>query len=201
MKWKTVGSMRAAKSKTVVHLNMVISPVDISWFFLVEMGGIHSWSKIGHVPLQLGLSWLLCCHFIFVWLFSLIIPVVVNTPCIKKNNKSYSTSVVISLSLLQDRLGVRPHVIQIKLPQENIIKYGLRLGDEMILAALSVFKPEAFGLQGPQLIRTQPRGESDPEDPYDQDYLRRTSRQSQGVTNYQNVCRLVYGELLPRLWT
>ena len=81
----------------------------------------------------------------------------------------------------QDRLGVRPHMIQIKLPQENIIKYGLRLGDEMILASLSLFKPEVFGLQGQQLTRTQLRGESDPEDPYDQDYLRRTSRQSQGV--------------------
>ena len=86
---------------------------------------------------------------------------------------------------MQDRLGVRPHVIQIKLPQENIIKYGLRLGDEMILAPLALFKPEAFGLQGPQLSRTQLRGESDPEDPYDQDYLRRTSRQSQGVKNYE----------------
>ncbi|KAK7101992.1 actin-related protein 8-like [Littorina saxatilis] len=80
----------------------------------------------------------------------------------------------------QDRHGVKPHVIQIKLPQENIIKYGLRLGDEMILAPLAIFKPEAFGLQGSHLIRTQPRGESDPEDPYDQDYLRRTSRQSGG---------------------
>ncbi|XP_076469344.1 actin-related protein 8-like [Babylonia areolata] len=80
----------------------------------------------------------------------------------------------------QDRLGIRPHVIQIKLPQQNIMKYGLRLGDEMIVAALSIFKPEAFGLQGSHLTRTQLRGESDPEDPHDHDYLRRTARQSGG---------------------
>ncbi|KAL8621355.1 hypothetical protein ACOMHN_053376 [Nucella lapillus] len=80
----------------------------------------------------------------------------------------------------QDRLGIRPYMIQIRLPQQNLIKYGLRLGDEMILASLSIFRPEALGLQGSNLTRTQPRGESDPEDPFDHDYLRRTARQSGG---------------------
>ena len=73
-------------------------------------------------------------------------------------------------------MGIWPHVIQIKIPQEKIIKHSLRLGDEMILAPLAIFKPEAFGLQGQSLIRVQQRAESDPGDPYDQDYLRRTAR-------------------------
>ncbi|KAK7483653.1 hypothetical protein BaRGS_00025086 [Batillaria attramentaria] len=79
----------------------------------------------------------------------------------------------------QDRLGVRPHVMSVKLPQQNIIKYSLRLGDEMILSPLALFRPEALGLQGAHLIRTQPRSEGDPDDPHDEDYLRRTQRQSQ----------------------
>lgn len=69
--------------------------------------------------------------------------------------------------------------MQVKLPQQNIIKYSLRLGDEMILAPLSLFRPDALGLQGSHLIRLQTRSEGDPDDPHDEDYLRRTQRQSQ----------------------
>lgn len=49
----------------------------------------------------------------------------------------------------------------------------------MILAPLALFRPDSFGLQGSHLIRTQTRCEGDPEDPHDEDYLRRTQRQSQ----------------------
>jgi len=78
----------------------------------------------------------------------------------------------------QDQSGIRQHSLEIFKPDAGKVKYCVRLGDEQILAPMALLRPEAFGLQGPGLIHTQGRGEGDSEDPYDDDYLRQTQRQS-----------------------
>lgn len=53
--------------------------------------------------------------------------------------------------------------------------YTLQLGDECIVAPLSLFTPELFGITGTKYVHTQKRSSGDPEDPHDDNYLRETS--------------------------
>jgi len=80
--------------------------------------------------------------------------------------------------LNQDQGGISQHSLEILKPEAGKVKYCVRLGDETIIAPMALLRPQAFGLQGPGLIHTQGRFESDPEDPYDDNYLRQTQRQS-----------------------
>lgn len=57
------------------------------------------------------------------------------------------------------------------------MKYPVKLGDEAIIAPMSLFHPELLGIMGPQLVRTQGRCTGDPEDPHDEFYLQMTSRE------------------------
>lgn len=57
------------------------------------------------------------------------------------------------------------------------MKYPVKLGDEAIVAPMSLFHPELLGIMGPQLVRTQGRCTGDPEDPHDEFYLQMTSRE------------------------
>ena len=88
----------------------------------------------------------------------------------------------------QDLLGVQEEHIQIKHPGQNIIKYTVHMGDERILAPLSVFYPDMLGLEGRHLCKVQERYKSDPGDPQDEDYLIQTmSRHEQvGFIYYRN---------------
>lgn len=49
------------------------------------------------------------------------------------------------------------------------------MGDECIVAPLSLFTPELFGVTGCRLAMTQKRSNGDSEDPHDENYLRETS--------------------------
>jgi hypothetical protein len=51
----------------------------------------------------------------------------------------------------------------------------MQVGDECIVAPLSLFQPELFGVTGPKLVHIQQRASGDPEDPHDENYLRETS--------------------------
>jgi hypothetical protein len=51
----------------------------------------------------------------------------------------------------------------------------IQVGDEGIVAPLSLFQPELFGVTGPKLVHVQQRASGDPEDPHDENYLRETS--------------------------
>jgi actin-related protein 8 len=51
----------------------------------------------------------------------------------------------------------------------------VQVGDECIVAPLSLFQPELFGVTGPKLVHIQQRASGDPEDPHDENYLRETS--------------------------
>nr|CAD7605386.1 unnamed protein product [Timema genevievae] len=49
------------------------------------------------------------------------------------------------------------------------------VGDECIVAPLSLFQPELLGLSGPKVLQVQKLSTGDPEDPHDDSYLRETS--------------------------
>ena len=53
-----------------------------------------------------------------------------------------------------------------------ILQYTIQVGDECIVAPLSLFSPELLGVTGPKAVQTQKRSTGDPEDPHDDNYLR-----------------------------
>ena len=50
------------------------------------------------------------------------------------------------------------------------------MGDELLVAPLSLFYPDLMKLSGPKFITLQRSGTGDPDDPFDDLYLRDTSR-------------------------
>lgn len=75
---------------------------------------------------------------------------------------------------MQDEVGIYDKLILVKRPQMPIINYSLKLGDEAILAPMSLFVPDMYGLKGSHLAHIQSRYIGDPEDPHDQFYLKHT---------------------------
>lgn len=59
----------------------------------------------------------------------------------------------------------------------------MKLGDECVLAPLSLFFIDMLALQGSQLCHTQQRYEGDSDDPHDDFYLLQTQSQQQQVRN------------------
>ncbi|KAK3085468.1 hypothetical protein FSP39_003869 [Pinctada imbricata] len=78
----------------------------------------------------------------------------------------------------QDSFGFQDQSILIKRPQQNIIKYSIKLGDETILAPMGLFFPDLLTLHGANLAHVQHRSEGDPQDPHDEFYLQSTSREA-----------------------
>lgn len=64
----------------------------------------------------------------------------------------------------------------LKQPQKPVLQYTIQVGDECIVAPLSLFSPELFGITGSKTVCTQKRSTGDPEDPHDENYLRETRR-------------------------
>lgn len=60
-------------------------------------------------------------------------------------------------------------------PNQPTLQYTIQVGDEAIVAPLSLFTPELFGITNSREIHTQERNMGDPEDPHDEHYLRETS--------------------------
>lgn len=57
-------------------------------------------------------------------------------------------------------------------PGKEVLQYTIQVGDECIVAPLSLFSPELFGITGPKTVHTQKSSPGDPEDPHDENYLR-----------------------------
>ncbi|XP_060598476.1 actin-related protein 8-like [Ruditapes philippinarum] len=81
-----------------------------------------------------------------------------------------------------NRYGYLEESIQIKRPGENIIKYLIQIGDELVLAPLSLFFPDMLALQGENLCRLQKRNEGDPADPHDDFYLKQVQTRQDPAT-------------------
>ncbi|KAH3816133.1 actin-related protein 8-like [Dreissena polymorpha] len=71
-----------------------------------------------------------------------------------------------------NRYGYLEESVAIKRPGDFITKYFIQIGDELVLAPLSLFFPDMLGLQGENLTRIQKRNQGDPADPHDDFYLK-----------------------------
>nr|CAD7456778.1 unnamed protein product [Timema tahoe] len=67
------------------------------------------------------------------------------------------------------------------------------VGDECIVAPLSLFQPELLGLSGPKVLQVQKLSTGDPEDPHDDSYLRETSVTTEELKRKMYGCILVIG--------
>ncbi|KAL3283058.1 hypothetical protein HHI36_006216 [Cryptolaemus montrouzieri] len=71
-----------------------------------------------------------------------------------------------------DICGSQENMFLLKQPGKPVMQYTIQVGDECIVAPLSLFSPELFGITGPKSIHTQKPPPGDPEDPNDENYLR-----------------------------
>uniref|UniRef100_A0A6P7FJ58 Actin-related protein 8 n=1 Tax=Diabrotica virgifera virgifera TaxID=50390 RepID=A0A6P7FJ58_DIAVI len=71
-----------------------------------------------------------------------------------------------------DICGSQEKSFVLRQPGMPVYQYTIQVGDECIVAPLSLFSPELFAITGPKLIHTQKISTGDPEDPHDEIYLR-----------------------------
>lgn len=74
----------------------------------------------------------------------------------------------------QDVCGSHEKCFAIQRVNNGIQQYTLMLGDECIVAPLSLFYPELFAMTGSKTSVTQKRYSGDPEDPFDDHFIRET---------------------------
>ncbi|XP_043505064.1 actin-related protein 8 isoform X1 [Polistes fuscatus] len=74
--------------------------------------------------------------------------------------------------------GSQEKTFVVRKPKRQTEKYTLQVGDECLVAPLSLFQPELFKVTGTHNVHIQRRSMGDPEDPHDENYLRETSRRS-----------------------
>ncbi|XP_011305453.1 actin-related protein 8, partial [Fopius arisanus] len=72
--------------------------------------------------------------------------------------------------------GSQEKIFTVKKPKISTEKYIMQVGDECLVAPLSLFQPELFKVTGIHNVHIQKRYLGDPEDPHDENYLRETSR-------------------------
>lgn len=71
-----------------------------------------------------------------------------------------------------DICGPQEKTFILKQPGKPVYQYTIQVGDECIVAPLSLFSAELFGITGSKTIHTQKISTGDPEDPHDELYLR-----------------------------
>ncbi|KAJ8949260.1 hypothetical protein NQ318_022773 [Aromia moschata] len=71
-----------------------------------------------------------------------------------------------------DICGSQEKFFILKQPGKSVYHFTIQVGDECIVAPLSLFSPELFGITGPKSLHTQKISTGDPEDPHDEIYLR-----------------------------
>ncbi|XP_058805582.1 actin-related protein 8 [Phymastichus coffea] len=72
--------------------------------------------------------------------------------------------------------GSQEKTFIVKKPNQPIEQYTIQVGDECLIAPLSLFQPELFKVTGTHNVHIQKRSVGDSEDPHDENYLRETSR-------------------------
>ncbi|KAL1512547.1 hypothetical protein ABEB36_002128 [Hypothenemus hampei] len=71
-----------------------------------------------------------------------------------------------------DICGSQEKSFTLKQPEKPICQFTIQVGDECIIAPLSLFNPELFIITGPKQVHTQKLSTGDPQDPHDELYLR-----------------------------
>ncbi|KAK8750538.1 hypothetical protein OTU49_014891 [Cherax quadricarinatus] len=72
--------------------------------------------------------------------------------------------------------GAQEKTFSVHSPGEIPSTYTIQMGDELIVAALGLFYPDLLKITGPKGTITQKPNPGDPDDPFDENYLRETSR-------------------------
>ncbi|RZC36664.1 actin-related protein 8, partial [Asbolus verrucosus] len=90
-----------------------------------------------------------------------------------------------------DICGSQEKTLLLKQPGKPVLKYTIQVGDECIVAPLSMFSPELFGVTGPKTIRTQKASMGDPEDSHDENYLRDIRRKGMKDNMEQSTADLL----------
>ncbi|XP_066986004.1 actin-related protein 8 isoform X2 [Macrobrachium rosenbergii] len=72
--------------------------------------------------------------------------------------------------------GAQENTFTVHTPGEIPVSYTIQMGDELIVAALSLFYPDLLKITGIKVTLTQKPNPGDPDDPFDENYLRETSR-------------------------
>ncbi|KYN00766.1 Actin-related protein 8 [Cyphomyrmex costatus] len=78
--------------------------------------------------------------------------------------------------------GSQEKTFVVRKPKQQTETYTMQVGDECLIAPLSLFQPELFRITGTHNVHVQKRSLGDPEDPYDENYLRETSRRGMKET-------------------
>lgn len=78
-------------------------------------------------------------------------------------------------SLSQNECGAQEKTFTVHSPGEISSTYTIQMGDELIVAALSLFYPDLLKITGSKSTVTQKPNPGDPDDPFDENYLRETS--------------------------
>ncbi|XP_071639578.1 actin-related protein 8 [Temnothorax longispinosus] len=78
--------------------------------------------------------------------------------------------------------GSQEKTFVVRKPKQQTETYTMQVGDECLIAPLSLFQPELFRVTGTHNVHVQKRSLGDPEDPYDENYLRETSRRGMKET-------------------
>lgn len=90
-----------------------------------------------------------------------------------------------------DVCGSQEKTFVLKQPDKPVMQYTIQVGDECIVAPLSLFSPELFGMTGVKGVHTQKRSLGDPEDIYDENYLRDIRRKGMKENLEQNSSDLL----------
>ncbi|CAL4167632.1 unnamed protein product, partial [Meganyctiphanes norvegica] len=72
--------------------------------------------------------------------------------------------------------GAQEKTFTVQSPGSKPVSYTIQMGDELIVAALSLFYADLLKITGSKFIVTQKLNPGDPDDPFDENYLRDTSR-------------------------
>lgn len=72
-------------------------------------------------------------------------------------------------------------------PGDVVNKYTLQVGDECIISPLAMFYTDLLKITGPKTSKIQTHQASDPEDPFDAEFLRETSRKREAADTTANA--------------
>lgn len=103
-------------------------------------------------------------------------------------NENVPRDVMLMRSLYQDFChvnldicGPQERTFLVDHPNEEIQKYTLQVGDECVISPLAMFHTDLLAITGPKTTRTQSVQPSDPDDPFDAEYLRETGRKRENA--------------------
>ncbi|XP_041459448.1 actin-related protein 8-like isoform X2 [Lytechinus variegatus] len=82
----------------------------------------------------------------------------------------------------QDFDGIQILDFQVCYPNQPMLTYQMKLGDETLQAPMAIFYPQLFGVVDEKMTFTQQRNQGDPEDINDELYLLQTQNQQQQAT-------------------